>query len=137
MRAFILFLYLFLVFTSCSKSVDTPKVYSDSKGTSISFTNSTWSTAKSTTGIGTVNLKISGSTNADRLTIRTLGESVDGLINDLNVKLDSKKSFNESVEITYTSTSVPTSQFELNTEVKAYRGSDTLIVSLSSGKLKY
>jgi hypothetical protein len=138
MKASILCLNLIFILISCSKSSSTPTVYTDAKGTSISFSADSWTTSKSaTTSKGSVDLKIAGSTNAERLTIRTYGATEDGLVNDILVKLDSKKNFNESVQITYTNGAAPTTQFELTTEAKAFSADDTLVVTLKSGKLKY
>jgi hypothetical protein len=81
-----------------------------------------------------VNLKIAGSTNSDKVTVRTYG---DGVVSDENVELDSKKNFNEDIVISFTATSVPSGEFEVNTKVMAYKGTDTLVVPLNSGKLKY
>jgi len=79
----------------------------------------------------------SSSTNADKVTVRTYG---DGVITDQNIVLDSKKSFNRdtvTVSFTHFSGVPPSGEFERNTIVKAIKGTDTLIVILNSGKLKY
>jgi hypothetical protein len=54
--------------------------------------------------------------------------------------LDSNKSFNrDTVTISFTHFSgvPPGGEFERNTIIKAYKGTDTLAVNLNSGKLKY
>jgi hypothetical protein len=137
MRAIILFMNLIIVLTSCSKSVDTPKVYTDAKGTTLSFTITQWTATRNSTIGGNVTLRLTGSTNAELVSVTTFGDVLDGLISDVNVPLDAKKNFNKIFVISSTSTAVQTTQFDLNTEVKAYRGSDTLIVPLNSGKLRY
>jgi hypothetical protein len=142
MRTIILFMSFSLVFASCKKddNTDSTKVYNDLKGTSISLTNSKWFTTKSgntDNGFGNVNLSISGTTNADKVTIETYG---DGLISDLDLVLDSKKNFNKDtivISFTHFSGALPTDEFERSTKLKAIKGSDTLIVNLNSGKLKY
>jgi hypothetical protein len=138
MRAIIFFTSLLLVVIACSKSTDTPKVYTNAKGTSITFTTDAWSAAKTSAGIGTVNLKIAGSTNGERVTITTYGDLSSGLISDDIVKLDSKSNFDESVLISSKSTDVSTTiAFKASTDIKVYRGSDVFIVTLSSGNLTY
>ena len=79
-------------------------------------------------------MKIEGSTNSDKVTIRTYG---DGVVTDENVELDSSKNFNKDVIISFTATSVPSGEFEVNTKVMAYKSTHTLVVPLNSGKLKY
>ena len=142
MRTIILFLSFTLVFVSCKKddNTDSTKVYTDSKGTSISLTDSKWFTTKSgnsDNGFGNVNLSISGTTNVDKVTIETYG---DGLKGDFDLVLDSKKNFKkDSIGISFThySGTLPTNEFESSTKIKAIKGSDTLVVTLNSGKLKY
>jgi hypothetical protein len=113
-------------FASCSKYED--------KATALDITNSQWYLTRNNYGGGMVNLKLSGSTNSDKVTIRTFG---DGVVSDENVELDSKKNFNKDIVISFTATSVPGGEFEASTKVMAYKGSDTLVVTLNSGKLKY
>jgi len=139
MKPIILFISLFLLFISCSKSTDTSVVYANAKGNiSITFTSDAWTAAKTSAGIGTVNLKIAGSTNGERVTITTYGDLSDGLISDDIVKLDSKLNFNESVLISTKSTEVSTTvAFKASTDIKVYRGDDVLIVTLKSGNLTY
>lgn len=142
MRIIILFLSFTLVFTSCERddNADSIKVYTDSKGTSISLANSKWFTTKSGdsyNGFGNVNLSISGITNADKVTIETYG---DGLRGNLELVLDSKKNFNTDtimVSFTHFSGTLPNDAFERSSILKAIKGKDTLIVTLNSGKLKY
>jgi len=102
--------------------------------------DSKWFTTKSgnsDNGFGNVNLSILGNTNADKVTVETYG---DGLIGDLDLVLDSKKNFkNDTIVVSFThfSGTLPNEEFERITELKAIKGSDTLIVTLNSGKLKY
>jgi hypothetical protein len=123
----IIFLLLIIGFASCSKKVDNSDI-------TLSITNSQWYLTRIITGGGVVNVKIEGSTNGDRVTIRTYG---DGVVSDEKVELDSKKNFNKDIAILFTATSVPVGEFEVGTIVMAYKGADTLVVHLKSGKLKY
>ena len=100
----------------------------------LNITNTLWYLTKNSIGGGNVILRISGLTNGDRVTIETHG---DGLKSNLNIELDSKKNFNKDVVIAFTATSLPSGEFELSTKVTAYKGTDTLVVPLNSGKLKY
>lgn len=121
----IIFLFIIIGFTSCSKREEA----------TINITNSQWYLTRNTAiPAGTVNLKVAGSTNGDKVTVRTYG---DGVIFDENVELDSKKNFNADVTICFFATSVPSGEFEMSTKVMAYKGSDTLVVNLNSGKLYY
>ena len=123
----IIFLFVIITFASCSNK-------EDNSPATLSITNSQWYLTRTNYGGGMVNLKIAGSTNSDKVTIRTYG---DGLVSDENVELDSRKNFNKDVVISFTATSVPSGEFEVNTKVMAYKGIDTLVVPLNSGKLKY
>ena len=155
MRISILFIGLVLASAYCSKKEDnngshdytmtcsdSARIYSDLKETAICVSNPFWYTnvkwiTTNVNGFGTVNLVISGSTNADKVTVLTYG---DGLIGDFPIVLDSKKSFNkDTIEIAFRHFSnIPSSaEFEYNTNIKAYKGTDTLVVNFKSGKLKY
>jgi hypothetical protein len=123
----IIFLLVIIVFASCSKKEDNSDII-------LSITNSQWYLTRTNYSGGVVNLKIEGSTNSDKVTIRTYG---DGVVSDENVELDSKKNFNKDIVISFTATSVPSGEFEVSTKVMAYKGTDTLVVPLNSGKLKY
>jgi hypothetical protein len=123
----IIFLLAIIAFTSCSKKEDnTPAT--------LNINYSQWYLTRTNYGGGMVNLKIEGSTNGDKVTIRTHG---DGVNSDVNLELDSRKNFNEDIIISFTATSVPSTEFEVSTKVMAYKGTDTLRVTLNSGKLKY
>lgn len=118
------FIFLIVVSASCSKETETI----------LNVTNSQWYLTRSNYGGGFVNLKIEGSTNGDKVAIRTYG---DGAVSDRTVELDSKKNFSEDIVISFTATSIPSGEFEVSTNVMAYKGGDTLVVPLNSGKLKY
>jgi len=118
---------MIIAFTSCSKKEDnTPAT--------LNINYFQWYLTRTNYGGGMVNLKIEGSTNGDKVTIRTHG---DGVNSDVNVELDSRKNFNDDIIISFTVTSVPSTEFEVSTKVMAYKGTDTLGVTLNSGKLKY
>jgi len=138
MRIYVYFVLLIFVFASCSKKeVNSDIIQSTTKDTSkitLNITDTLWYLTRNGIGGGNVNLKIAGSTNGDKVTIRTYG---DGRRSDLNVELDSKKKFNKDIVISFTATSVPSGEFEVGTKVMAYKGTDTLVVPLNSGKLKY
>jgi hypothetical protein len=123
----IVFLLVIMAFASCSKKED----YNPA---TLNITDSQWYLTRTNYGGGMVNLRIAGSTNGDKVTVRTHG---DGVISDENVELDSNKNFNKDIVISFTATSVPSGEFEVNTKVMAYKGTDTLVVPLNSGKLKY
>ncbi len=119
----IIFLLVIIAFTSCSKVDDA----------TLSITTSQWYLKRDIYGDGFVNLKVLGSTNGDKVMILTSG---DGAAYWVNVDLDSEKNFNTDITIGF-SHEVPTAEFEMSTKVMAIKGSDTLVVPLNSGKLKY
>jgi hypothetical protein len=142
MRTIILFMSFTLVFASCKKddNPDSSKVNNDLTKPSISLTYTKWFTTTfvyPNNSFGCVFLSIAGSTNADKVTIETYG---DGVIGDLDLILDSHKNFkNDSIGISFMhySGTLPTDEFESSTIIKAIKGSETLVVKLNSGKLKY
>jgi hypothetical protein len=120
----VIFLLVITVFASCSKEKDL----------NLNITSSLWYLTQTNYGGGFVSLKIKGSTSGEKVTVRTFG---DGVVSDRTVGLDSGKNFNEDIVISFSATSVPVGEFEVSTKVIAYKDSDTLVVSLNSGKLKY
>jgi hypothetical protein len=151
MRFEILFICFMLAFVSCStkdatdlstdftrNANDSTPVYTDAKGTSLSITNSVWfTTTSNTNSFGQVNLAVTGSTNADKVTVMTYGDGVPG---EKNIQLDTSKGFkNDSTVISFTHFSgiPPATEFESSTIIKAYKGSDTISVILNSFKLRY
>jgi hypothetical protein len=123
----IMFLLLIGLFVSCAEKEDDNPV-------SLDITYSEWYLTRTNSGGGMVTLKIEGSANADKVTVRTYG---DGLISDTNVELDSKKNFSKEIVISFSATSVQPGEFEVTTLVRAHKGTDTLELTLKSGKLKY
>lgn len=145
MKKSILTVCLLVFLFSCSKEDDNIVVsnpisidnsirnYSNDNGTTLQLTNSTWYTQK-LNNFGYVNLIISGSTNADKVIVMTIG---DGLIGESDVLLDSNKKFiSDTTGISFTT--VPSVDlFEQSTKLKAIKGEDTLVVTLKSGNITY
>jgi hypothetical protein len=141
MRTIIILLGLSIVFAACTKdeSISHTKNKNNTESTTLNLTNSNWFTTNETHSakvFGYVYLSISGTTNADKVTIETYG---DGDRSDFELILDSKKNFrNDSICISFTvSSNLPSYEFECSTVLKAIKGSDTSVVKLNSGKLKY
>lgn len=143
MKKSILTLGLVLLLFSCSKNDDdngftkssdsSIRNYSSEKGTTLQLTNSTWFTEKEGE-FGFVSLIISGSTNADKVTVLTIG---DGLRMDESILLDANKKFaNDTIGISFTH-AASNDAFEPSTQIKAIKGIDTLVVNVKGGLLKY
>jgi hypothetical protein len=122
MKTYIFFTFLFLALASCSKDDPTLEV-----------TRSDWYLQRINNG-GAVHLIIEGSTTADKVTIKTYG---DGVPSDRNIELDSENHFSDDVVISFSVTSVPTDEFVSNTELKIYKKTNVITVTLTSSKLKY
>jgi hypothetical protein len=126
------------LFSACTKTAGTsPTVekYTSNKGTTINLSTSQWYVTRFTTGGGgTVNLKLEGTTNADRIILKTHG---DGLISDYELPLTTGKKFSADAGISFTATSVPAGNFTASTQLIAYKGSDVFVVDLVSGELHY
>ncbi len=123
-------LLLFLV-AACKKD-DTDGQRVTDKGVYVMLDNSKWYLTRQGNG-GSVSVKLNGTTNADKVTIVTVG---DGLAGEYNLPLSSGK-FNGDVGISFTATSVPAGVFHESTVLKAYKGTDTLKLTLNSGDLQY
>jgi len=109
---------------SCTKKDESSKVL-------LNLTKSKWVTSKNGEFRNTIVI-LSGTTNADKLTVETYG---DGLIDQYPIVLDSKKSFsNDTVGISFQhlGTSPYDSTITVSTKVRAYKGNDTLVVVLSN-----
>lgn len=147
MKKSILILGLMLVLFSCTTSEDetiivetakksdtTIRNYSSENGVNLQLTFSNWYTEKTTNGFGIVHLTVSGSTNADKITVLTHG---DGLLSGYNLILDSDQKFtNRDAAISFTH-AASDEAFSSTTEIKATRGNKSLIVVLNSGELQY
>jgi hypothetical protein len=119
----LIFLLVIIAFTSCTKR----------DGVNLSFTTSQWYLTRDIYGDGFVNLKILGSTTGDKVMILTSG---DGVVYWEKVDLDSEKNFNTDIIIEFFH-EVPTGEFEMSTKLMAYRGNDSIMIPLNSGKMKY
>lgn len=119
----IVFLLVFIVFTSCTKKDDA----------TLSLTFSEWYLTRDIYGDGFVNLKVLGSTNGDKVMILTSG---DGVLYWEKTDLDSKKNFDADITIAFFH-EVPTAEFEMTSKVMAIKGNDSITILLNSGKLKY
>jgi hypothetical protein len=123
MKNLVYLTFLFLALISCKKNDDP----------TLNLTRSEWYLERMNSG-GAVHLILEGTTTADGMTVRTNG---DGVAFDKDVLLDSKGHFSDDVVISFSITAVPAEEFELSTDLKIYRGSSTITVTLTSGKLKY
>ena len=123
MKALVYFTFLFLALVSCKKNDDP----------TLNVTRAEWYLERMNNG-GTVHLILEGTTTADGMTVRTYG---DGVAFDKDVLLDSKGHFSDDVVISFSVASVPTEEFVLSTYLKIYKQSNTVTVTLTSGKLKY
>jgi hypothetical protein len=123
MKAFVYFTFLFLALASCKKN-DDPTLF---------LRRAEWYLERISSG-GTVHLILEGTTTADGMTVRTYG---DGVVFDMDVPLDSKGHFSDDVIISFSVTSVPAEEFVLSTDLKIYKKSNVITVTLTSGKLKY
>jgi hypothetical protein len=123
MKTLIYFTILFLAIVSCKKN-DEP---------TINLTRQEWYLERMNTG-GVVHLILEGTTTADGMTVRTYG---DGVAFDKDVLLDSKGHFSDDVAISFSVTSVPADEFVLSTDLKFYKKTNMITVTLTSGKLKY
>lgn len=124
--------------SACTKTAGTsPAVekYTSNKGTIIILSTNQWYVTRFTTGAGgTVNLKLEGTTNADKIVLKTHG---DGLISDNELPLATGKKFSSDGTISFTATGVPVGNFTASTQLIAYKGSDVFVVDLVSGELHY
>jgi hypothetical protein len=126
-----------LFFTSCKKSNEgvSPgsQKYSDAKGTDITTDAVKWYLTTEGNG-GTVHIKFSGTTNADKITITTNG---DGLSSDIPITITSSGQFTEDIPVSFSAAARATAPFQESTVLKAYKERDILSVTLNSGNLQY
>ena len=76
-----------------------------------------------------VNLKISGYTNGNSISIESYG---DGLNGNMGIELSPEKTFETDIEISFTAASVPKGDFTKETIMYVYKNKDTLKVNLLS-----
>jgi hypothetical protein len=135
LRLSIVIIALFL--NSCKKNTDAinpgSQRYSDANGTYLTTNTVTWYLTTEGSG-GTVHVKLSGVTNADKITITTHG---DGLNSDIPIALTSNGQFTEDIAVSFSAASRSIAPFQESTVLKAYKGSDVLSVTLNSGNLQY
>jgi hypothetical protein len=123
MKTYFYLIFLFLSLASCRKDDDP----------TLMVTRSDWYLERINNG-GAIHLIIEGSTTADKVTIKTYG---DGVVSDKDIELDSNKHFSDDVVISFSVTSVPSEEFVADTELKIYKKTNWIAVTLTSGKLKY
>ena len=157
MKSYILIICFILLFIACSKKDDdfidlvdntrivndTLRFYGDSNTTWLIISKSIWFTElqekEDTSGYrawSEVFLVISGSTNANTLTVRNIGT---GLFHEENVLLDENGCFyDDTTSISKGFCSYPPFQdFQQGTIIKAYGLIDTLTIEFISGQLEY
>jgi len=120
---------------SCSKNNDIAPTgsYTDANGTWVSVASTQWYLTRIGNG-GEVHVKLNGTTNADKIAIRTSG---DGVLTEGPLSLYPNKSFSADVVNSFSVTAVPTGKFVTSTQLVAYKGSDIFVVTLKSDTLKY
>jgi hypothetical protein len=136
MKNYLVIFCLFFLLTACSKTNDnSPEStnYHNANGTFINFTTTAWYITKDGNFV-ILNLKITGNTNSNKITIKTFG---DGVNSDINVNLQPNHSFNKDISIVFTADGATPGSFDVSTQVTAYKGTDTLIATLKSGKMDY
>jgi len=133
---FVLFASLF--FAACKQENGLPPgnsiagtKYSDTSGTFVAITSISWTIAALADG-NTVFLNIAGNTNADEVTVRAGNSLVDYPISSQNQYLFNVNGLGISIG------EYPASMiFQQSTILKAYRGTDTLKVTLTSGNVEF
>ena len=136
MKNYLVIPCLFLLLTACSKKNDNNHPgtnYHDANGTFINFTATQWYIIKDGNFV-TLNLKITGNTNGNKITIKTFG---DGLNSDVNIDILPNHAFSKDISIVFTADGSIPGTFDVSTQVTAYKGNDTLIATLRSGKMDY
>jgi len=135
MKNYLLIACLFAL-GSCSKNNDVAPSgsYIDANGTWVSVANTQWYLTRIGTRGGEVHVKLDGTTNADKIAIRTSG---DGLLSDLSLPIDADKGFGTDVVNSFSISGVPAGKFVTSTQLIAYRGSDVFTITLKSDTLKY
>ena len=130
-------LLIALFFAACKRDNSdinngTPAKYTDVNGTFVVLNTAVWFTTAQGSS-GTVNLNISGNTNAEKITVTTYG---DGLISEYPVSTANQYFNSAGIAISFTH-SVDKTVFSENTTLKAIRGTDTLKITLASGNLQF
>ncbi len=144
MKWYIIVLIGLTILTSCSKEAENKtesitncqvedSTYSNSNNTYIHLAPQEWYLSKHNSFLS-VKAFISGSTNADSITIRTYG---DGLIMDTEIELNPEKEFGKDITVSFTSAPVTGKEFTPSTKLVVYKDSDTLHVKLKGCTLLY
>jgi hypothetical protein len=136
MKNYLVLSCLVLLFTACSKKNDNEPGaanYHDANGTFINFSSARWYVSKDGSFV-TLYVKITGNTNSDTMTIRTIG---DGLQTDVAIELLPDHTFSMDVPIVFTADGGSPGSFDISTGVIAFKGNDKLVATLKSGKVNY
>jgi hypothetical protein len=134
MRNLYLIIGSLLLLSACSKSgIQPAKVYSNTNGTYIDLSTIKWYVTKNGS-FANLNLKISGKTNGDSMTLRTSG---DGLITQVPIALQSGKMFTEDAGIYFIHEAPAAGTLRGTTQITVYRGPDKFVVNLDSGDVSY
>ncbi len=117
----VLFMLAALFISGCKKSADLL----------LTISYSQWSLVHETNGADTIYLKLSGSTQGERVTVKTYG---DGLINEYELLLNANKEFDSTVSIAFSHQrySLPV---KISTVVTAVVNGESVAVTLESGNL--
>ncbi|SRR5258708_23186309 len=129
-------LFSILLLTSCTKNNNNnpqSKTYRGLNGSYINFTDTTWTAARDGNFVN-ISLNLSGITNCDKVTVRTVG---DGVRYDFELPLKGN-SFNQNVGIYFTALGASIHTINsAGTQIFGYKGTDTLKITLTSGKLTF
>jgi len=97
----------------------------------LTLTTTRWYLESDNNGFGFIMLYISGNTSGERVTVLTAG---DGLLNELELTLDEKKRFQETVTIAFSHEGY-TPPVQAETRVRAYGEEDYIEIQLDSGDI--
>ena len=138
--SFLLLVVVIAIVSACGdNSSNNPIVYQDNI-VNVKLTNITWFTATNKYSdnlyFGNINLKMDGTTNADKILIKTFG---DGEIGWYDVNFSSKTDFKDTIQISFIPFEKSPTGTEMNstTILIAIKDNDSLFVNLNSGKLNY
>jgi hypothetical protein len=139
-NCFLFVFALMLSLESCSDINGISPVFYQAKGIDVKLTSTNWYTTaddlKNKLHLGTVNLFISGSTNAEKIFIETAG---DGILGWHSLNLNDQKTFSYSIEISFCVTDqiIKGTETSMESTLRAVKGTDTMDINLKSGKLVY
>lgn len=98
----------------------------------LNITKSEWST-EVIEDFGHVYLDIEGETNAEMVTVRTIG---DGVIFDYELNLDNEGCFQDTIMISFMHNPI-TYSFTASTIIRAYKNTKIKEITLESGELSF